>query len=192
MSVMAQPHTWSCRLSTLGWFVMSQKHHSRGVCNEIFSISHNFLEIGGVMTYVIRTVFGVRLTFKQACLFSEHVAFQTFIMQFLTNSPLVMGWADFATSTATIKLALKAALLFNLASMNRDCCDVRLILNCSTFWSLRVVSRCLCQSWCFTSVSSYVLLFHYSHTAVPFTSAYIHILCLPPALVACFQSPPFI
>lgn len=118
-----------------------------------------------MVTYVIRTVFGVRLTFKQAYryVFSEHVAFQTFIMQFLTNSPLVMGRADFATSTATIKLALTATLLFNLASMNKDCCDLRLILNCSVFWSLRVVSICLYQSLCCTSVSSYVLLFHYSH-----------------------------
>src|SRR4029434_1978484 len=61
------------------------------------------------------TVFLLRLTFKNACVLSGQTMSQTFIMQFLTNSPSVKGRAALAISAAKIKLAFTAASLCDLA-----------------------------------------------------------------------------
>src|SRR4029434_5112030 len=65
------------------------------------------------------TLFLLRLTFKNACLVSGHTMSQTFIMQFLLNSPSVKGRTALAISATTIKLALTAASLCHMAFKNK-------------------------------------------------------------------------
>src|SRR4029434_9999035 len=72
--------------------------------------------------------------FKDSCLLSGHTMSQTFIMQFLTNSPSVKGWAALAISATTIKLAFTAASLCDLAFTNTVCCDTSNIFESCSFW----------------------------------------------------------
>ena len=88
---------------------------------------------------------------------------------FLTNSP-----PDFATSAATINLAVTAASLCDLAFVNMACFDTRLLFNSSNFWSVWFMSRCSYLSWCPISkcpltLSSFIratLSLHRRHTAL--------------------------
>ena len=82
------------------------------------------------------TVFLLRLTFENACLFSGHTMSQTFIMHFFTNSPSLKGRPDFAISAATIKLAFTAASLCAITFLNIVCCETKLLFISSTFWCL--------------------------------------------------------
>ena len=97
------------------------------------------------------TVFRLRLTFKNACLFFWAHGVANFNHAVFDKFPSVKGRDDFAISAATIKLALTAASLCDLALVNIACCDTRLLFNSSTFCSLCVVSRCLYLSWCLIS-----------------------------------------
>lgn len=129
----SQLDTWRLRAGQY------QPCHRKGICSEAFSFFHQlFLQIGGNLTQSV-TVFRVlkMLTF---CL-----GLHTLNMQHFKNSSSLCHQADLAIASATIKLALTTASLWNVASVNTVCHDTKLLFISSAFW------RFCCLSWCFVS-----------------------------------------
>uniref|UniRef100_A0A0L8GKY6 Uncharacterized protein n=1 Tax=Octopus bimaculoides TaxID=37653 RepID=A0A0L8GKY6_OCTBM len=93
------------------------------------------------------TIFLLILISANSYFLSGHKTSHIFIMQLFTNSPSLNGRADFAISSATIKLSLTAASLSDFASAKKKvCCSVRFLFNPSTFC-------------CFCSAVRYLYLF---------------------------------
>lgn len=93
--------------------------HSKRACNKIFSLSHKLLLkiCSKLMCNVSNSVSAQNCILKCLPFFWEHI----FSMQFLIKYPSVKGHADFAGSAATIKLALTAASLCDLAFVKNPC-----------------------------------------------------------------------